>query len=157
MQSQPSLSSSPALNMAPLVEQQQAPVQGHTWGGHLSQRRAPMNDGRAQQFASANASGPNMAPSTQQQHIHLPGNNLGSQQYRQPQHGAPMREGSMHQFAPPNAPGPNLAPSSEQRRAYVPEHITTYQERQQVENQVNEEWERRLMVAQNTGRPGMGQ
>ena len=144
--------------MAPLAEQQQAPVQGHTWGGHLSQRGGPMNDGRAHQFASSNASGPNMMPSTQQQQTHLPGNNWGSQQYRQPQHGrgTPTRDGSMHQFAPPNAPGSSMVPSSEQRRAYVPEHITTYQERQQVEHQVNEEWERRL-VAQNTERPGMGQ
>jgi hypothetical protein len=62
----------------------------------------------------------------------------------------------MHQFVPPNAPGPSIAPSSEQHRAYIPEHITTYQERQQVEHQVYEEWERRL-VAQKTGRPGMGQ
>jgi hypothetical protein len=144
--------------MAPSAEQQQAPVRGHTWGGHLFQLGAPMNDGRAHQFASLNASSPNTAPSTQQQQTDLAGNNWGSQQYRQPQHGhgTPTRDGSMHQFAPSIDPGSSMVPSSEQRRAYVPEHITTYQERQQVEHQVYEEWERRL-VAQKTGRPGMGQ
>jgi hypothetical protein len=143
--------------MAPSAERQQAPVQGHTWGGHLSQRGAPTRDGRTHQFVSPNASGPNMAPSAQQQQTHIPGNNWGGQQYRQPQRGAPTGEGSAHQFSPPYDPRPNMAPSAEQHRAYVPEHITTYQEMQQVERQVDEEWERRPMMAQGPGRPGMGQ
>jgi hypothetical protein len=152
-----SSSSAQDINMASSAGQQQAHVLGHTWSGNQSQHGAPTRDGQ-HRFASPNTPSPNMMPWVEHHQTQLPGDNWGGQQYRQPQHErvAPMRDGSMHQFVPPNAPGPSIAPSSEQHRAYIPEHITTYQERQQVEHQVNEEWERRLMVAQNT-RPGMGQ
>jgi hypothetical protein len=93
-------------------------------------------------------------PWAEQQQTHLPGNNWGGQQYRQPQHGVPMRDARTHQFAPPNAPDPSMAPSAEQHQAYVPEHIMTYEEMQHVERQVNEDRMRPSMAAQG---PGMGQ
>ncbi|KIM88374.1 hypothetical protein PILCRDRAFT_814273 [Piloderma croceum F 1598] len=146
----------PGPNMAPSAKQLQAHMPVNNWGGqhHQARRGAPSRDRRTHLSPD-----PSMTPSAEQQWTHSPGNNWGGQQYHQPQHGrgAPTRYGSTHQFAPPNAPGPNVAPSSEQHRAYVPEHITTYQERQQVERQVDEEWERRPMMAQGPGRPGMGQ